>query len=73
MTKQNELIAEYDASLDGIISGIIHLDLAEDSEDEASIQLWMDKLQSQVDRRDRCVVEIESMGGYIEKAVVFFP
>lgn len=73
MTKQNALTAEYDVILDDIISHMLLLDLAEESEDEKEIKKRMDKLQSQIDRRDRCVAEIEALGGRVEQAVVFFP
>lgn len=73
MTKQNALTAEYDVILDDIISHMLLLDLAEESEDEKEIEIRMNKLQSQIDRRDRCVAEIEALGGRVEQAVVFFP
>lgn len=73
MTRQNELTAEYDAILDSIIDHMLLLDLAEESENEKNIEIRMNKLQSQIDRRDRCVAEVEALGGYIEQAVVFFP
>lgn len=72
MTKQLELTRDYDVILDSIISNMLLLDLAEETEDEEVIQTQMKNLQKQIDRRDACVAEIEALGGTVSNGTVFF-
>lgn len=72
MTKQLELTNEYDVILDRIISNMLLLDLAEETEEEGVIATQMKNLQVQIDRRDRCVAEIEALGGTVSNGMVFF-